>query len=523
MTHRKLLAIAAALALAGTTTACDPDKLTDINRNPNSPEDAPPGPLFTSAARVSAARWLGGGYDLRGAALLSQHLAQVQYPDEDAYSRLTGGATTGYFDAPYYTELEDLQKVILKGEALDEPGLYGPALVLRTWGFGFLTDTWGDIPYSEALGADDGGTLSPAYDSQQSVYDDFFVVLNRAADDMGGSVEVTLSNADPIYGGSMSAWRKFANSLRARHALRIVNVNPTKASTELAAAFTDPGGVFASNADNAVLHWPGDGIYNNPWSDNFQTRDDHRMSDRLMNIMTDTVTDRAIDPRTPIYAMETSDTTDAPGTFRGMPNALTHSGASAYFNISSRPGAAFYPGQTTYGFFGGQGKSFPSFMMTYAEVAFIRAEAAERGLGGLTAGQAAGFYQAGIRASMEQWGVPEAEIVAYLARPEVIYLGGVAGQRQIATQKWIALYTDGGQAWAEWRRTCVPFTVKPGPAAIINTHPRRLQYSITEVSVNGASVDAAVGQQGPDEFTTRMYWDKQPNAAPTFQAGCGAR
>jgi hypothetical protein len=514
-TYRKLLAVAAALALAGGTTACDPDKLTDINRNPNSPEDAPPGPLFTQAARLSASRWLGGGYNLRGTTLLAQHLAQVQYPDEDAYSRLTGGATTTYFDFPYFTELEDLQKVIEKGEAEDEPGLYGPALVLRTWGFGFLTDTWGDIPYSEALQADAGGSLSPAYDTQQSIYDDFFVVLNRAADDMGGSIDATLGDADPLYGGDVSHWRKFANSLRARHALRIVNVNATKASTELAAAFTDPGGIFTSNADNAVLHWPGDGIYNNPWSDNFQTRDDHRMSDRLMNIML-----ASSDPRIPIYAMPT---TANPSTFAGMPNALTHSGASAYFNTSSRPGAVFFPGQTAYGFFGGQGKSFPSFMMTYAEVAFIRAEAAERGLGGLTAGQAAGFYQAGIRASMEQWEVPEAEIVTYLARGDVAYAGGVAGLRQIATQKWIALYTDGGQAWAEWRRTCVPFTVKPGPAAIIGTHPRRLQYSITEVSVNGASVDAAVAQQGPDDFTTRMYWDKSPTAAPTFQAGCGVR
>lgn len=522
-THRRLLTVGAAIALAGSTVACNPDSLTDINKNPNSPEVAPPGPLFTQAARLSAARWLGGGYDLRGAALLSQHLAQVQYPDEDAYSRLTGGATTGYFDAPYYTELEDLQKIILKAETDDEPGLYGPALVLRTWGYGFLTDTWGDIPYSQALQADEGGSLSPAYDTQQSIYDDFFVVLNKAADDMGSATGPSLGDADPIYGGSLSKWRKFANSLRARHALRLVNVNATKANAELTAAFTDPGGVFMSNADNAVLRWPGDGVYNNPWSDNFQTRDDHRMSDRLMNIMVDTATGMAIDPRTPIYAMETSDTTDAPDTFAGMPNALTHSDASAYFNISSRPGEAFYPGQTAYGFFGGQGKSFPSFMMTYAEVTFIKAEAAARGLGGLAAGMADSLYREGIRVSMQQWGVTDAAIAAYLARPEVAYQGGVAGQKQIAIQKWIALYTDGGQAWFEWRRTCQPITVKPGPAAIINSVPRRLQYSITEVSVNGASLDEALTRQGADEFTTRMYWDKSPTAAPTHEAGCGVR
>ncbi len=521
ISHRDLLTIVAAIALVGGTVACDPDKLTDLNSNPNSPEDAPPGPLFTNAARNSANRWLGGGYDLRGAALLSQHLAQVQYPDEDAYSRLNGGATTTYFDFPYYTELEDLQKVVLKGEALDEPGIYGPALVLRTWGYGFLTDTWGDIPYSEALRGDEEGpgSLTPAYDAQQAIYDDFFLVLNQASDDMGGTVGATLGDADPIYGGDVSAWRRFANSLRARHALRLVNVNPTKASAELTAAFTDPGGVFESNDDNALLRWPGDGVYDNPWSVNFQTRDDHRMSDRLMNVML-----ASSDPRIPIYAQETSDTTDAPGTYAGMPNALTHSDASEYFNTASRPAAAFFPGQTSYGFFGGPaGKAFPSFMMTYAEVAFIKAEAAERGLGGLAAGQAAGFYQAGIRASMEQWGVSSAEVTAYLARPEIVYAGGVAGQRQIALQKWIALYTDGGQAWFEWRRTCVPTTVKPGPAAVESVVPRRLEYSITEESVNGASLSAAVSRQGPDDFDTRMYWDKAPTVAPTYTAGCGVR
>ena len=87
----------------------------------------------------------------------------------------------------------------------------------------------------------------------------------------------------------------------------------------------------------------------------------------------------------------------------------------------------------------------------------IQAEAAERSLGGLTPSQAAGFYNAGITASMNQWGVTDAAaITAYLAQPAVAYKGGTAGLKQIALQKWIALYSDGGQAWFEWRRTCTP-------------------------------------------------------------------
>jgi len=80
------------------------------------------------------------------------------------------------------------------------------------------------------------------------------------------------------------------------------------------------------------------------------------------------------------------------------------------------------------------------------------------------------------------------------------------------------------QAWAEWRRTCVPETLVPGPDAVQNTVPRRYQYSIRELSVNEANVAAAVARQGPDVFSTRMYWDNNPTAAPTYPGPtCGTR
>jgi hypothetical protein len=207
-----------------------------------------------------------------------------------------------------------------------------------------------------------------------------------------------------------------------------------------------------------------------------------------------------------------------------MPNALTAADAATYSLISSRPGEVFYStdrfcnGCTTL-----PGSSFPSFVLTYAEVSFILAEAAERGWIG---GSAAAYYEQGIRASMEQWGVTDAVAInAFLAQPAIAYQGGVAGLTQIAQQKWIALYGDGVQAWAEWRRTCVPGTVKPGPAAVIGTVPRRYQYSVRELLVNANNVEAAIAQQGPDEFTTRMYWDSDPTAAPTntSPATCGVR
>jgi hypothetical protein len=110
-----------------------------------------------------------------------------------------------------------------------------------------------------------------------------------------------------------------------------------------------------------------------------------------------------------------------------------------------------------------------------------------------------------------------AKVAAFLAQPGVAYKGGTEGLKQIATQKWIALFTDGGQAWAEWRRTCQPNTLAAGPAAIVNYIPRRFYYSTTEISANSANVTAAIARQGADNFGTRVYFDTKPTAAPTCQ------
>jgi hypothetical protein len=523
MRHNFLTA-SAGLVLALGVAACNADDLTNLNKDPNNPADVPTTTLFTNATANAAARWLGSGYDLRMTEFFAQHLAEVQYPDEDQYRRTRASQTSTFFNNGYASELADLQKVLEKNP--NDAGITGPARVLRTWVFGYLTDSFGDIPYFEALKGSPTApieTLSPKYDAQKDIYADFFAVLDQVSKDLAASPTGDLGQSDLIYGGNVQKWQRFANSLRARAALRLVNVDPATTNTQLAAAFAAPGGVFTSNADNAELKWPGDGIYNNPWAADFATRDDHRISRVMMQVLRDNA-----DPRLPVLAQPaTSD-----GAYRGAPNALTASAEAPYITDASRIGAVLYPGATAAGYFGGGGNAWPSYLMTYAEVAFIQAEAAQRGLGGLTPGQAAGFYNAGITASMNQWGVTDPVAIAtFLARPGIAYAGGTAGLNQIAQQKWLALFTDGGQAWAEWRRTCVPNTVKPGSAALRANVPRRFQYSTTERSVNDASRLEAVanmatvdpGTTSTDEYELRMYWDTNPTAAPTYFVGCGNR
>ncbi len=501
--------------------ACDTDKLTNVNEDPNNPISAPPQAVFTYATRVAMQRWFGSNpTNMRGPVLTAQHLAQVQYPDEDSYARLDGTVTDNSFIFTYAAELKNFQAVVNEGKEGAQPLLWGPAQVMRSLLFGYVTDVWGDVPYSEALQGDQAEPIiQPEYDSQQAIYTGLFRDLGEAVTAIAGapSSAVTLGAADPLYAGNSLRWQRFGNSLRARHAMRLANVDPTTARAELTAAIAAPGGLIASNADNAQMVWPGDGVYNNPWAVNNRTRDDHRLSDRLMGQMLPNN-----DPRVPVYAQPTIANTSA---YAGMPNALTAAQAGNYSTTSSRPGRVFYdtPRFCVVNCTGLPGARFPSFVLTYAEVSFILAEAAERGW--IVGTPAALYYEQGIRASMAQWGVTDAAAInAYLAQASIVYVPGTEGQRRIALQKWIALYSDGVSAWAEWRRTCVPATVVPGPDAVINTVPRRYQYSIREHSVNSSNVDAAIARQGPDEFTTRMYWDSNPTAAPTYPgASCGVR
>jgi hypothetical protein len=528
MMHKSLgLASVGAVVLLG-LSGCNTDKLIKVNDNPNNPTSAPPQAVFTYASRISMQRWFGSNpTNMRGPVLTAEHLAQVQYPDEDAYARLDGTVTDGSFINTYAQELKNFQAVIDAGKAGNQPLLWGPAQIMRSLIFGYVTDTWGDVPYSEALKGDAAdAVIQPAYDAQKDIYTGLFADLGGAVTAMAAGGGATLGAADPIYGGNTLRWERFANSLRLRHAMRLANKDPATAQAQINAAMTAPGGVLASNADNAQMKWPGDGIYDNPWAVNNRTRDDHRLSDRLMNQMIP-----VSDPRVAVYAQPTLCFQNPSGTgcpvnppkYAGMPNALTAGEAATWSLTSSRPGRVFYStNRFCSGCTGLTGASFPSFVMTYAEVQFTLAEAAERGW---IAGSAATYYTQGIQASMAQWGVTDAVAIAsYLATPAIAYQAGVAGLRQIALQKWIALYSDGVEAWAEWRRTCIPTTVKPGPAAVIGTVPRRYEYSIREHSVNSANLDVAVTRQGADDFTTRMYWDSNPTAAPTYPgATCGVR
>lgn len=497
--HFTRLAVALPTVVLLSTTACETD-LTGLNTNPNNPTVAPAPSLFTNATVTTVGRFNGGFQTLSMTSLFAQHVAQVQYVEEDR-GRIRTEVIDGLFTNLYVNELEDYQKVIDIGVLDELPNVSGPAYVMQSWVYQNITDLWGDIPYSEALKGDvAGGSLTPKYDPQKDIYYGLLQTLTDASAAMTTSGAGDLGTADPIYNGDISKWLKFSNSLRARMAMRIQKVDPAKADAELQAAFAAPGGVMTSNSDNALLAWPGDGVFDNPWAGTFSTRDDHRVSKTLLDTM-----NVLQDPRVKIYAQPTR---ADPSVYVGLQNGLDNVTVTPFFNTTSRIGEIFYPGATSYGTFGtSAGKQTPSYLLTFAEVSFIQAEAAERGIGGLSG--AGAYYDAGVRASILQWGGTDAEADAYLQQPGVAYVGGATGLQQIGLQKWIAFFSQGTEAWSDWRRTGNPATIKMGPKAYpdVLQIPRRIPYSSNEQSVNAASLSAAIAQQGPDLYSTRMWWD----------------
>jgi hypothetical protein len=301
-----------------------------------------------------------------------------------------------------------------------------------------------------------------------------------------------------------AAWIRLANSLHARAAMRISMKDQAKATAELTKALAGP--VLRSNADNAAVIWPG-GVVSNPlclnWLDSPAcggTRDDQRISERFVDTLKVTG-----DPRLAKYAEPTLSSED-PKTpcdtvqYRGFPNG--HSSADVLNPCSAKGlnyGFADYSRPTLTIRLEGS----PSYIMTYSELLFIEAEAAERGM---FAGNPAQLYTAAITASMEQWGVDPADIATYLASPNVVYKGGAQGLKQIAYEKWVSLFNLETEAYAEYRRLDYP-VLKPGPEAVTNTIPTRLPYPDIENSLNAANLSAAKGTQGNTDITGKVWWD----------------
>jgi hypothetical protein len=490
---RNLGRVAPLLVFALGAAACDKG-LTELNIDPNNPPYVAAPAILPEAEQAAVNRALGSNFNLTMAGLWSQSYAKIQYIDEDRYA-LRSTTIDAHWAGFYGGPLEDFQKIVEQGDSLGRPNWTAIGTIMQQWTFQVVTDTWGDVPYSEALlGAEN---TRPKYDAQKDIYYGMMSKLAAASAMIltGGphTCAVGIANCsfdaeDAIYGGDMAAWRKFSNSLRLRMAMRISNVDPTKAKAEFLAALAAPGGVFTSNADNAGLHYSGSVPSDNPIYAVFH---EGQRYDQVISKATVDSLIRLNDPRLEVYADPAPNGCAGGGVYCGWQNGSTTGPAPNFFALSPI-GAAFKEDPTA-----------ESSMMQFAEVLFLRAEAAAKGW---TGESAAALYAAGIRASMENYGIADADITAYLAQPGVAYLG----LRSIYLQKWLALFGNGPEQWASWRRETVGGVHHPGllPAQASSQKkiPLRVFYPASEQSTNSANRAAAVTANGGATLYDKPVW-----------------
>lgn len=486
-----------ALTLLISLGACDKN-FEEINVNPNQPPKVPTSALLTSAQKELMDfiwdEWHNGRFGM----VYAQYWAQNEYTEESRY-QLRDGINNNYWvyyyagrdadldGAPNGGGLADLQEIIrLNTESPGEYTRYGDtdnqiavARIMKAWMFQIITDIWGDVPYSEALQG--SKNPSPAYTPQSEIYKDLLKELTEASAQIKTAAP-GFPTGDLIYGGKMDKWKKFANSLKLRVAIRMADREPALAARAINEALA--AGVFTSNEDNALLKYLTAVPNNNPLNQDRQERTDFAASKPLIDLMT-----KYQDPRIGVYAEEKVNG----GGFVGMPYGVTNAQAGAIKDADvSQPGDAVLAPEA------------PGIYITYDEVLFIQAEAAQRGF---TSGNAASLYNDAIKASMNFWGITnEAAITAYQAR---VPYDANNWKQSLGEQKWLALYMQGIQGWTEWRR--LDFTgvlVMPEAGPLVGTGiPVRVTYPTIEQQLNRSNYDAALSRQGPDMLSTRMWWD----------------
>jgi SusD/RagB-like outer membrane lipoprotein len=366
------------------------------------------------------------------------------------------------------------------------------------------TDMWGAIPYSEAFTARQtvGQNLFPKFDTQESVYDAILKDLKDASDSLRtlGTMHSALARQDLLLKGDVAGWRRFANSLRLRLAMRLSEVAPTKAQPIVQEILANPGlyPLVETNAQNVAWYMgPGWIDDHNSWGNRGRGTRERPTRTYAPKVMVDIMLS-ANDPRIPIVF-----DTNAAGLYVGLPSS-----PDAQPLTINRQTFAYLDSLMF-----AQNDSFPGFVMTAAEVAFLKAEAFMRTW---APGNAQAAYEEGLRESIAMYyqtynrngrapDVPfpaESLIVAFINDPDVAYNGSL---ERIAIQKWIHFgIVQPYEAWAELRRTDYPVL----PPDVIGSRPLprtvRLVYPSTEVTNNRQNYEAVRAQDTP---TTRVWWD----------------
>ncbi len=461
------------------------DNLEDLNQNIKDPTNVSGESLFASAQKQLADQFVTPNVNLNNLRLWTQQLQETTYLDESQYDQITRAIPDNHWRELYRDVLKDLNEADRVIAATDndltnalKPNKLAIVEVMTVFAYSNLVETYGDVPYSEAL---DIENLLPAYDDAATIYKDLLTRLDAAISSMDTSVGSFSDTEDMMYSGNVENWKKFANSLKLRMGIMLADVNPALSQSTVESAYTS--GVFTSNADNGSYMYRPAAPNNNPMNDNLvlSGRNDYVAAKTIIDLMNDLE-----DPRREVYF------TTVDGEYIGG----VIGEISAYAEHSHVADRLVDPAE-------------PGVLLSYAEVRFLLAEAAARGYA--VGGDAATHYEAAITASFEYWGAEG--LSDYLASPAVDYDTAIANsssspawKQVIGTQAYLGLYNRTFASYNSIRRLDYPILVEPTDAE--TGFPTRYLYPVGEQTLNEANWSAASSAIGGDAAETRLFWDK---------------
>lgn len=500
----------AAFLLLVTLLSCTKD-FDEINTNENSLSELGPAEIPFLFSRAESTGTFNSGIYQVAQNLFADQYAQyfactaTYFPSDRLFIRMdwVGNA----FNPMYTAVLPQLQTIMTE----TDPTSAENAIANIWWVYTFhrVTDYWGPIPYFQAGVAG----LGVPYDPQDQIYDDFFKRLDAAVTILKGKAgENAFGKYDLIYEGDVNKWIKFGNTLRLRLAMRISKVDPSRAKSEAEAAVAS-GVLATSPGDDALVKRSLKGSDVNGLS--LMDWNEFRMSASMESVLKGYE-----DPRMPIYFRPAAN-----GGYNGLRNGLTVAqlGEPLSSNDANSNKGERWSSTT--------GLETPNNVMCTAEAYFLRAEGALMGWN--MDGDAQTLYEDGIRNSMKQWGInDDAAITAYINSTKTPVAPGdllnsppmtdipvkyndTDALEQIATQKWLALFPEGMEAWADYRRSRVlklyPVANSENPD-ITNTNTqwiRRIPFLLSEYQTNKDATESAVELLGgEDKVTTPLWWDK---------------
>jgi len=474
------------LFIAFITLSVSCSDITDLNEETKRPESTKPEFLFTYGQKALVDQMVNTSVNLNVFRLFAQQWTETTYPDESQYDITTRTVPDNHFRVLYRDALANLNKAksILSQEVPATPeeaailkNKIAIVDILMSYSYSVLVDTFGNVPYSESLDIENHPL--PKYDDAQTIYKD---LISRLTADAAAITDTdSFGSADLVYGGNAIKWAKFANSLKLRMALNMFDVDSAYATSQITSAVA--GGVITNSGDNTNLNYLSLQPNANP------LYADLVVSGRNDFVPANTFVDKLnvlSDPRRAKYFTLSPD-----GTYKGG----IYGASNSFANYSHVSGTIAEP-------------TFPGTIMDNAEVEFLLAEAAARGVA--VGGTAQSHYNAAITASMTNWGNTSAEISAYLGKPEVAYATAAGNfQQKIGEQAWIALYNRGFEAWTSYRRLDYPILSAPANAfGGLTKVPVRYSYPAAEKQTNLTNVNEAITAIGGNTLLTPVFWDK---------------